>query len=160
MTEYVLSFLASWGAPMIAGLALVVSVGTLLWTIASFRERRRIDGLVSNLNAIFKLHEELGKDAQLLRFHHVTSKELEEAGITLAELGYLTRSFTAGGLYHKIVYPRDRSPFTSGSYRDWMCRSPNTRKAWPVLKRFTSDSAYRARIEATMLQYGKEQLAD
>ena len=76
------------------------------------------------------------------------TSQLHEAAYTKNHgiLLHLLNNFTLGGTYYRTS-PQPELAFMPGSYRDEMCRSPATRRAWPLLKRMIMPSPYRNHLD-------------
>lgn len=53
-------------------------------------------------------------------------------------------------------YPEAEAGIADGSYRHEMCRSPATRRAWPLLRRMITSSPYRDRLDQIFDQLDRE----
>jgi len=104
----------------------------------------------SNLHSIVEVERSLAEVPSALRFHGITEQDLQDHGVTAAELAYLVASFTAGHIYHMTHNPDASGPFPEGGYRYQMCSSEHTRRVWPLLRRFYNFSPYVQRIEDTI----------
>ena len=98
----------------------------------------------------------LGNIPSALRFHGVTESELEVAGITPKEFGYLMPIFTVGGIDRRALDDDDITPFQPGDYYRTLLESPDTRRVWPILERLMGPSPYKKRIQATIQEIESE----
>lgn len=133
--------------------AIIVSVISLVLT---FHVNR-----LTSLSSIINVELSLSKIKSAFRFHGITDKKLEAAGITAEELAYLVSSFTAGGIYHRISgipYIWLSTPFKEGTYRYEMCKSSDTRKAWPLIKKMMNPSRFRDRIDNTIKKFEDKEI--
>ncbi len=102
------------------------------------------------MTTIIGVEAKIAEVPTALKFHNLDPDELGKIGLKSDEFAYLLTSFTAGGIYYKTFYPDDDTPFAEGSYRYIMCTSEATRKAWPILKNFITDTNYKKKIEKTV----------
>jgi len=134
----------------ISNLALVISASALGWTILSAKRQRQEGRALANLAHSIAVERQLAEVPEALRFHGIDPSDLAAVGITPEEFAYLINSFTVGRIYYSGVYPNRRKPFRPGTYRYKMCQSPDTRKAWPLLREMLAASNYRDAVDATI----------
>lgn len=130
--------------------ALIVSLIALWHANRIHRRSESSDTLLAHLSDIVQVESRLSNIPSALRFHGLSTKDLKEVDVTAEEFGYLLNSFTIGGVWHRILDKGVASPFTPGSYRHTMCLSPDTRKAWPVIKRMLNPGEYIDRVDRTI----------
>lgn len=128
--------------------AIVISIVSLIWTIASTRKQYKYSSLTANSDAIIEIESRVGKNPALMRFHGVDDWEtaLRDHGITAEEYAYLLNNFTAGGTYFRNN-PYNARIIRPGSYRDLMCKSEHTRRAWPLVRIMLAESEFRNKID-------------
>lgn len=143
---------------VISIIAIIISIGSFVYTIYSNARAVKNAAMFNNLTTIINVEAQLANVPSALKFHGVSIKELENINITPQEFAYLLTSFTAGGIYYKTYFPNDSTPFDKNSYRYEMCQSEQTRNAWPILKKFITNTNYRKKIENTIDLINKEEI--
>ena len=113
-----------------------------------------LDGLSLCRINIISVERSLRDTPSAFRFHGITEEDIASHGLTSDELSYLVASFTAGGIYHRAHNQDSREPFPIGSYRRQMLECPETRKAWPLIKKMLNETPYTHRLEATLREIG------
>jgi len=139
-------------------LAVVLSIGNIVFLLWNHRQTRHQEALATNLAALASVDLAIKDNPSVLRFHGVTEDDLSAAGITGEELAYLVATFHTGSIYYSIV-GKDTSTraFTEAdTYRYYLCTTESTRRAWPLLKRFLMDSPYKRRLEVTIAKIDEE----
>lgn len=131
-------------------LAIVISVGTLCWTIWYNLRQRQASALTTSLSAFVDVESKLGDIPKALQFHGVDPHDLERLDISPEEFSYLLTNFTAGGIYYRISNAYPDVPYQKGTYRYNMLKASKTRKAWPILQKFIEPSPYRDKLEITL----------
>jgi len=116
--------------------------------------------LALNLSPIINVELKISDIPTVLRFHGITKEQLAEAGVTEQELAYLAASFSAGRIYHEARKGHITTPFdeTSESYRYRMCASPDTRKAWKLIRLMMNESSFVDRIQATINEIEEKEM--
>jgi hypothetical protein len=135
---------------IISIVALVTSLISLVFTVSISRRQIHADVLSTNQAALIGVEGRIAEIPSALRFHGIDPKELDGAGITPAEFAYLVNSFTCNALIYRTKGPFSTKPFAPGSYRYEMCRSPATRRAWPILRRMFHRDDYLAKVQNTI----------
>lgn len=130
--------------------AVLISVGTLLWTVWFNLRQQQSTALVQSLTAFIEVEQRLGDIPTALQFHGIDPEELTKAGITPEEFSYLLTSFTAGGIFYRIKPKVANEPYAEGTYRYAMLKAEKTQKAWPILRKFLEPSHFRDKIEMTL----------
>lgn len=133
----------------IATLALVVSTLIGVWTLRHTREQARAARL-ANVTNIVSIERSLADVPTALRFHGISQRDLDQAGISAAEFAYLVASCSATSLYHNSSEENPGKPFGPGNYRRRMCESEDFRRAWPLLKRMMNGGTFVSRMDATI----------
>jgi hypothetical protein len=83
------------------------------------------------LSSYVSVEQTIKNNSNLLRFHGVTKKDLEEANIDEKDFSYLLSNFTAGGIYYRNSTTKDKKFL----YYENMFQQDSTRKAWYLIKR-------------------------
>ncbi|GIF23229.1 hypothetical protein Ate02nite_59590 [Paractinoplanes tereljensis] len=101
------------------------------------------------------LERTIADTPSVLRFYRITDDDLRAAKITAEEFAYLIATFTAAGIHIKAAAIWDPStvtddPFVPSSYHYELLSSDDVRRAWPLISRAISNSAYKRKIEATI----------
>jgi hypothetical protein len=130
--------------------ALLLSSASVLWSILYGNRIFRATMVAQSEASFVSIEQMLGDLPSALRFHGIAENEVTECGLTPGEFAYLLSSFTAGAIYYRTHGEKGSEPFPLDSYRGVMIRSPQTRAAWPLLRRCTDPSSYRVKIEATI----------
>ncbi|MBP6602834.1 MAG: hypothetical protein KA250_13570 [Verrucomicrobiales bacterium] len=135
--------------------AIVISlVAIAIQFLVHWRQHRQ-SALATNLASLAELQLMIASYPELLRFHSVTPEELQEHGLSATDFAYLLANLHTGSIYYSTVdvIPSE-SPFTeSDPYRYYMMKSPEMRKAWPLLQRFLNESSYKTRLRLTALGF-------
>lgn len=129
--------------------ALIISIGSIVWSIHIGRRRMNAAELAA-LSHVANIEQTLGQVPSALKFHGITEEALKKADIRSEELAYLLASFTAGAIYHGTKAQKKMETFEDDSYRYVMCKSEATRKAWPIIKQMMNPSDYRDKIDNTI----------
>lgn len=142
-------------AEVLSVIAILVSLATFFWTVASNAESRRAAAVSANTDLIIEIEGRVGRLPDLLRFHGINDprEELKKHGLTPEEFAYLVNSFTVGGTFYRNS-PRPESILASGSYRSAMCLSPATQKAWPLVRVLIAPTAYRDALDNIFRDHG------
>ncbi len=132
--------------------ALFLSVTALVWTIISNLEKNKNFAIASCFSLMAQAESMLKDVPSALKFHTISTEDLESIGLSPQEFTYLLVNFTSAGVFYRINHPNDISPFPKGSYRHTMLEAPETRKAWPLLKKVINPEigTYGKKIEATI----------
>lgn len=108
------------------------------------------EAIQSNATMLVDLWSRVGSNPDLLKFHGIDRKQLNEVGLDVEDLAYLIASFEAAGYYYEY-FDKGTGPFPAHSLRAHMCASEATQKAWPLLKEFFVGSPkFTLRIEETI----------
>ena len=144
-------------ALIIAVLALMVSLAALAVQLVSHWRQHRQAALATNLASLAEVQLQIVSNPHLLRFHSVTDQDLSEHGVSAAELAYLVANFHTGSIYYSTVdvIPNESIFTEDDPYRYYMMKSPDTRKAWPLIKRFMNNSTYKTRLQVTAAAFDK-----
>jgi len=132
--------------------AIFISVASLVFTLVLNR-RMSHSNAVGSCFSLMAQAESMLKDVPTgLKFHTISSQDLSEIGLSAEEFTYLLVNFTSAGVYYRMFMPNNNDPFEEGSYRYTMLLSPETRKAWPLLKKMINPEigSYGKKIEATI----------
>jgi hypothetical protein len=141
----------------IAGLALMMALLALWQSSRANRAQQASSAWLTHLAEIVEVESRLGSLPEALRFHGLAKEDLDQAGLTPQEFAYLLNSFTLGGTWDRILHPNLRTPFGVDSYRYRMCKSKQTRRAWPLVKKLLNPSDFVARVELTIKQIEEEE---
>lgn len=131
-------------------IALIVALVALWQAYRANKAQQDSSARLTQLSAIVEVEARLGDLPEALRFHGMSKEELDQAGITPHELAYLLNNFTLGGTSDRILGRNLRIPFGVDSYRYRMCKSKETRKAWPLVKKLMNPSDFVDRIDLTI----------
>lgn len=142
---------------MISGLALIVALLALWQASLANRAQQASSAWLTHLSEIVEVEARLGELPEALRFHGMSKEELDRAGLTPQEFAYLLNSFTLGATWDRILHPNLRTPFGVDSYRYRMCKSKETRKAWPLVKKLMNPSVFVDRIDLTIRMQMEEE---
>jgi hypothetical protein len=93
------------------------------------KTRRDISRSQGNVNKDRAPDEADARRLNYLRFHGVSTEELDAAGVTATEFAYLIASFEAASVYYRF-HERSPKPFKKSSLRYKLLATPATRKAW------------------------------
>ena len=116
--------------------ALGVSLLSFVWTILAQRKMTEHGSVHANMSALVGLYNPIEETPSILRFHGVSTEELDAAGVTARrEFAYLVASFEAASAYYGF-HEKDPKPFKESTMRYQLLATPATRKAWPLLSRF------------------------
>ena len=101
------------------------------------------------------LERELHKTPNVFSMYGIDVDAVTSAGVELEEFSYLMAVFTGGGLHIRATDIRnrgtvDRSPFVAGSYFRRLLEFPKVQAVWPELSKMLSDSAFKAKVIATL----------
>ena len=102
------------------------------------------------LGHFFSLERSLSELPSALRFHGISERDLEEAGVTAPEFAYLLANSTVGNFYHRLHDPLAKGAFPAGHYRYVLCQTADFRRAWPLIRRMMTPSNFVRRIDATI----------
>jgi len=128
----------------------------LIYTAVSNRRQEFVTGRLSNLASVSDIELMIADHPQLLEFHGISSQELEVAQVSGREVAYLLSSFTAGRMYYSADKARSVKPFERESYRYSMLKSPQTRRAWPIIRKMMEPDSYRDKIDITIQMIEEE----
>jgi len=131
-------------------IALLLSLVSFSWTIGSYFSKTHKTAVSTNIIATANLERSLADIPTALKFHGIEQNDLEDAGVTPEEFAYLVASLSVGEVYHRFYNVRGTTAFKPSSYRYTMCAAPATQRAWPLLRRMLSPSAYRDKLENTI----------
>ena len=130
--------------------ALLVSLVSFAWTIVAHRYMAEHGSVHANMSALVGLYNRIEATPSVLRFHGVSTEELDAAGVTATEFAYLIASFEAASVYYRF-HEKSPKPFQKSSLRYKLLATPATRKAWPLMSRFfEEDTAFQKKIETTL----------
>ena len=131
--------------------AVVISVFSLGWTILSARRLRVETSLYACVESLLEVKKGIGDVPSVLRFHGIRPEDLRDAGVTAEEFAYLAANFLAGALFYEATDPHGRGePFDETMYRYKLLAQPETRKAWPLVRKLMDRTSYTRRIDATI----------
>lgn len=142
-----------------SGLALIVALLALWQASLANKAQQASSAWLTQLSEIVEVEARLGELPEALRFHGMSKEELDQAGLTPKEFAYLLNNLTLGGIRDRIHHPNLRTPFGAGSYRYRMCKSKETRKAWPLVRRLMNPSAFVDRVDLTIRKQIEEEEA-
>ena len=144
---------------VISGLALIVALLAFWQASLVNRTQQASSAWLAQLSAIIEVEGRLGDLPEALRFHGIGRDELDQAGLTPQEFAYLLNSFTLGDIQDRVLHPNLRIPFgvKTETYRYRMCKSKETRKAWPMIKKLMNPSAFVDRIDLTIRSQEEEE---
>lgn len=142
----------------LSGVAVMVSITSLIWTAISARSQRQNTAVVTNHTNIIRVEAQIAKVPSLLRFHGIMDPEMElkQHGISAEEFVYLLNSFTVAGTFYRTAPRAKTKLLAKGSYRYNMCRSPATRRAWPLLRSFINKGPYRDHLDEIFSKLDKK----
>lgn len=139
---------------IISIISAVIAVISFLFSFIKFRRDLKNQTLTSNEQLIMSIENRIAEHPDFLKFHGFSNPQatLEDIGLTSEELAYLINSFTACALYYNTATTQDKKHILrQGSYRWKMCKTPEVKKAWPVLKQFIAAGEFRDKIEKIIL---------
>jgi hypothetical protein len=111
---------------------------------------RHLESLQANGTMLNEAWKQLALTPEALKFHSIDPKQLEAAGLTVAELSYLLINFQAADHYYQHK-DKKTGPFSVGSLRYNILSNSKSRQAWPFMKPFfVASDRYVQRIEATI----------
>jgi hypothetical protein len=142
---------------VISGLALIAALLALWQASLANKAQQASSTWLSHLSEIVEVEARLGEFPEALRFHGMSKEELDQAGLTPQEFAYLLNSFTLGGTWDRILHPSLRTPFGVDTYRYRMCKSKETRKAWPLVKKLMNPSDFVDRVDLTIRRQIEEE---
>lgn len=122
-----LSNILSW-------VALIASLWALREAQRSQKRSEDVGALLAHQSDIVETEARLGSLPKALRFHGLSLTDLQEVGLEPEEFAYLLNSFTLGGVWQRVIGKGNTGPYQGGSYRYVMCKSRDTRKAWPLVR--------------------------
>lgn len=112
--------------------------------------------IAANLSAVSEIKLKLIDIPSALKFHGITQKMLDSHEVTPQELAYLASNFIAGQIYFEMSSRNTLTPFEEGDYRENICKSEHTQKAWPLLEKLIDDTPYRDKIKLTIEKYAEQ----
>ena len=142
---------------VISGSALIVALLALWQASLANKAQQASSAWLTQLSEIVEVEARLGELPEALRFHGMSKEELDQAGLTPQEFAYLLNSFTLGGIRDRQLYPILRAPFGVDSYRYRMCKSKETRKAWPLVRKLMNPSDFVERVDLTIRKQIEEE---
>jgi hypothetical protein len=138
---------------LISSISILLSTIAILYALRHNRNEYNKSALAINTSLMTEIEGRIGQSPSLLRFHGIYNfnQALDDAGIKADELAYLINSFTAGATYYRNATIKNRI-LALDSYRHNMAMSPDTRRAWPLVRKFLAPSEYRDRLDQLMLK--------
>jgi hypothetical protein len=130
--------------------ALAISMVSLAMTIYLSRTQALVNARLANLTMRVGLVDKVCETPSVLRFHGISTSDLEAAAITPAEFSYLLGLYEAGSAYFEHYQRGEHTPFATGELRYKMCATADFRRAWPLIKKFVQATPFTDRIEATI----------
>ena len=130
-----------------SSIAIVLSVGSLVYTVRLNNNRERKGHLQKNLDTIAGIEMQAIDHPEVLELHGIKKEEIVASGLTETQFAYLVCSFTAASIFFRENPFHSMKTFEKGGYRYNMISTEKFKKAWPLLKRMMENTDFRKKLE-------------
>ncbi|MCK5335969.1 MAG: hypothetical protein KAQ67_07395 [Gammaproteobacteria bacterium] len=128
--------------------AFLFSIATLFISRSMQHQARTRQSASESLTGFASLEQMIKDVPTVLKFHGITDKELEIAGVTAKELSYFLSNMTTGGIYYRTTAKTGLIQFFGeNGYYGEMFKHEATRNAWAICRRCLAPSDYRMNLD-------------